>query len=114
MTDVFVDIDGYNKNVLYARRVEMFFEPNEDGTESLTGRVVWHTEWWHYSGTLLRGKSLGPRIERSVESILGEDYPVGGDTLPALAVVGAIKAAFIKHALQENLGLVTPENPDAD
>lgn len=114
MTDVFVDIDGYNKNVLYNRRLEAFFEPNEDGTESLNGRVIWHTEWWHYSGALLRGKSIGPRIERSIDAVLGEEYPVGAGALSAPTVVAALKSAFIKHALQENLGLVTPENPDAD
>ena len=113
MTDVAIELDALNRDVLYALRVEMFFQPNEDGSESLTGRVVWHTEWWHYSGNLLRGKSIGPRIERSVESILAEDYPVGDGTLPALAVVGAIKSAFIKHARQD-LGLTLPENPDAD
>jgi len=113
MTDVFIELDENNRDVLYARRVEMFFDPNEDGTESLNGRIVWHTEWWHYSGALFRGKSLGPRIERSVESILAEGYPVGEDALPALAVIGAIKAAFIKHARQD-LGLTIPEIPDAD
>lgn len=104
MTDVFIDLDATNRDVLYARRVEMFFEPNPDGSESLNGKVVWHTEWWHYSGDLLRGKSLGPRIEKSVAEVIEESYPVGGGELPALAIIGGIKSAYITHA-REHLGL---------
>ena len=113
MTDIAIDLDEHNRDVLYARRVEMFFEPNEDGTESLNGKVVWHTEWWHYSGALLRGKSLGPRIERSVESILAEEYAVGDGSIPAAVTIGAIKAAYVKHA-REHFGLDAPIGEDAD
>lgn len=110
MTDVLIDLDATNRDVLYARRVEMFFEPNPDGSESLNGKVVWHTEWWHYSGNLLRSTSLGPRIERSVASLLAEEYEVGEGTLPAVVTIGAIKAAFIKHA-REHLGLDPEPEP---
>lgn len=108
MTDVTIQLDEHNRDVLYARRVEMFFDPNEDGTPSTDGRVVWHTEWWHYSGELLRSKSMGPRIERQVADVLGEAYPVGEDELPALAIIGGLKAAFVMHA-SEHLGLSEPE-----
>lgn len=115
MSDIAIELDETNRDVLYARRVEMFFEPNPDGSESLNGKVVWHTEWWHYSGELLRGVSLGPRIERTVESILAEEYTVGEGTLPAIATIGAIKAAYVKHA-REHLGLgeEPSENPDPE
>lgn len=111
MTDVSIEIDDLNRDVLFARRVEMFFEPNEDGTESLNGKIVWHTEWWHYMGSVLRAKTLGPRIERTVEQILAEDYPVNETDIPAILVIGSIKAAFIKHAT-ESLGLNDPEPVD--
>jgi len=115
MTDVSIHLDETNRDVLYARRVEMFFEPNPDGSPSTNGKVVWHTEWWHYSGNLLRGVSLGPRIERTVEAILSEEYTVGDGALPAPAVIGAIKAAYIRHA-REHLGLgeEPSENPDPE
>lgn len=103
MTDVSIDLDEHNRDVLYARRVEMFFEPNEDGTPSVNGRIVWHTEWWHYSGELLRGKSMGPRIERDVADVLGESY--GDVTAPE--IIGGIKEAFVAHA-REDLGISEP------
>ena len=100
MTDIAIQIDENNRDVMYARRVEMFFEPNADGSESLNGRVVWHTEWWHYSGDLLRGKSIGPRIEKSIADVIGNVY---GD-LPASDIIGGINSAFIQHA-REHLGI---------
>lgn len=100
MTDVFIDLDATNRDVLYARRVEMFFAPNEDGSPSVEGRIVWHTEWWHYSGDVLRAKTMGPRIERSVADVIGNEY--GGVTAPE--IIGGIKAAFIQHA-REHLGI---------
>lgn len=108
MTEIAVEIDEHNRDVLYARRVELFFEPREDGEPSLDGKVVWHTEWWHYSGALLRGKSIGPRVERQVVDILGESYPVEGGTLDATAIIAGIKSAFMTHA-REDLGLPDPE-----
>ena len=114
MTDVTIEIDDLNRDVLYARRVEMFFEPNEDGTESLNGKVVWHTEWWHYTGSVLRAKTLGPRIERTVEQILAEEYPVGETSIPAVLTIGSIKSAFIRHATESlGLGEVDPD-PEHD
>lgn len=104
MTDVSIQLDEHNRDVLFARRVEMFFVPNEDGTPSVNGRIVWHTEWWHYSGNVKRAESRGPRIERDVSSVLGESFDLDGNELPALAIIGGIKAAFIKHA-REDLGL---------
>lgn len=111
MTEVVIEIDEHNRDVLYARRVEMFFEPREDGAPSTDGRVIWHTQWWHYSGDLLRSKSTGPRIERDVADVLDEAFDVDGTELPALAIIGGIKAAFIKHA-SEDLGLGTQEEPE--
>ena len=104
MTDVSIELDATNRDVLFARRVEMFFVPNEDGTPSVDGRIVWHTEWWHYSGAVKRAQTMGPRIERDVADVLGESFEVDGVTLAAPAIIGGIKAAFIKHA-REELGL---------
>lgn len=104
MTDVAIQIDDHNRDVLFARRVEMFFIPNDDGTPSVNGRIVWHTEWWHYTGDIKRAESLGPRIERDVADVLGESFEIGGTELPAIAIIGGIKAAFIKHA-REDLGV---------
>lgn len=108
MTDVSIDLDAHNRDVLYARRVEMFFNPNEDGTPSVDGKIIWHTEWWHYSGDIKRAQSLGPRIERDVANVLGESFAVGDVTITAPEIIGGIKAAFIKHA-REDLGLGEPE-----
>ena len=107
MSDVSIEIDANNRDVLFCRRAEMFFVPNEDGTPSVNGRIVWHTEWWHYSGDIKRAQSTAPRIERRVEDIITDDY--GG--IPAHVLVAAIKAAFIKHARQD-LGLDTQEEPE--
>lgn len=104
MTDVSIELDATNRDVLFARRVEMFFVPNEDGTPSVDGRIVWHTEWWHYSGEVKRAQTMAQRIERSVEDIITEEY----EGIPAHVIISAIKAAFIKHA-REDLGLTEPE-----
>ena len=108
MSDVSIQLDEHNRDVLFARRVEMFFVPNEDGTPSVDGRIVWHTEWWHYTGDIKRAESRGPRIERDVADVLGESFDLDGNALPAIAIIGGIKAAFIKHA-REDLGLPEPE-----
>lgn len=100
MTDVAIQLDENNREVLYARRVEMFFQPNADGSESVNGRVVWHTEWWHYTGDVCRAKTPGPRIEQAVADILGNVYA----GIPAPDIIGGIKAAFIQHA-REHLGI---------
>lgn len=95
--DVVVEISPGNNDVLYAMRAELFFRPNEDGTPSASGRVIFHTEWWHYSGEILRGKSLGPRVESEVEPLLGETY---GEMTGAQIVAG-IKAAFVTKARRQ-------------
>lgn len=61
-----------------ARRAEIFFTPNEDGTASTEGKVVWHTEWWHYIGNVKRAESLGPVIENSIAQVLGGQLRRGG------------------------------------
>lgn len=103
MTEVSVQLDDHNRDILFARRVEMLFNPNEDGTPSLDGKVIWHSEWWHYSGDIKRAASQPLRFERNVEDILTEEY----EGIPAHVLIAAIKAAFIKHA-REDLGLTHP------
>jgi hypothetical protein len=93
--------DEANRDVLVGRRLEVFFDPNEDGSASTRGRLIWHTEWWHYTGSVLRGTSLGQRIERTIEQVLAGDF--GG--IPGPVVIGAVKAAYIAHA-GEDFGLL--------
>lgn len=111
MTEVAIEIDSTNRDVLFARRVELFFEPNPDGTESLSGRVVWHTEWWHYSGDVKRAQTMGPRIERQVASLLSESYPAGEVELSALQIIAALKSAYVAHA-RAHLGLSESSDPE--
>ena len=106
MTDVFIELDENNRDVLYVRREEVFRHRNPDGTPSPEGRVIWHTEWWHYSGSVVRGQTLGPRIERTFAELFAD----GG--LPPGAILDGLHDAFIKHARQD-LGLTTLEIPDA-
>lgn len=103
--------DATNRDLLVCRRAEIMFTPNEDGSPSTTGRVVWHTEWWHYTGTIKRGASLGPLIENTIAEVLGDSYDVGlADPLPAAAIVAGIKAAYVKRAA-EHFGIgVAPES----
>jgi hypothetical protein len=114
--DVVVDIDGTNADVLYAMRAEFFFTPNEDGTPSNNGKALFHTQWWHYSGTMKRGESMGPRVESTVEVY---DTPLG--PISAAHIVLGIKAAYTRRARQQ-LGLeppaedlaMKPEIPEAE
>ena len=94
--DVQVTIDSNNRDVLIGRRLEVFFTPNEDGTPSINGKLIWHTEWWHMSGDLVRGKSMGPQIERTIEQVLAGDF--GG--IAGVEVIAAVKAAYVTHALE--------------
>lgn len=94
--DVQVVIDASNRDVLIGRRLEVFFTPNEDGTPSVNGKLIWHTEWWHMTGDLVRGKSMGPQIERTIEQVLAEDF--GG--IAGVDVIAAVKAAYVTHALE--------------
>jgi len=100
--------DASNRDVLVGRRLEVFFEPHDDGTPSVNGKLLWHTEWRHYTGDVPRGTSLGPRIERTIAQVLAGDF--GG--IPGPAVIGAVKAAYITHA-GEDLGIAPQEEPAA-
>ena len=88
--------DESNRDVLIGRRLEVFFTPNEDGTPSVNGKLLWHTEWWHMTGDVVRGKSIGPQIERTIEQVLASDF--GG--IPGVDVIAAVKAAYVAHALE--------------
>ena len=94
--DVQLIVDENNRDVLIGRRLEVFFTPNEDGTPSVNGKLLWHTEWWHMTGDVVRGKSLGPQIERTIEQVLAGDF--GG--IPGMDVIAAVKAAYVTHALE--------------
>ncbi len=96
--------DEQNRDVLIGRRLEVFFEPSADGNPSLDGKLIWHTEWQHWMGDVLRGTSLGPRIERTLEQVAAGEF--GG--LPGMDVIAAVKAAYVAHA-SEALGIGTGE-----
>ena len=94
--DVQLIVGENNRDVLIGRRLEVFFTPNEDGTPSANGKLLWHTEWWHMTGDVVRGKSIGPQIERTIEQVLAGDF--GG--MPGVEVIAAVKAAYVAHALE--------------
>ena len=72
--DVQLIVDENNRDVFIGRRLEVFFTQNEDGTPSANGKLLWHTEWWHMTGNVVRGKSIGPQIERTIEQVLAGDF----------------------------------------
>ena len=77
---------------------------------------MWHTEWEHWSGTLKRGTSLGPRIERSIESVIADTYTFGlPDAIAGLIMVLGVKSAYIHQAGMEFgidvAALAEPEPP---
>lgn len=86
--------DAQNRDVLVGRRLEVFFEPSSDGSPSLNGKLIWHTEWEHWMGDVLRGTSLGPRIERTIEQVAAGAF--GG--VPGMDVIAMVKAAYVTHA----------------
>ena len=55
-------------------------------------------------GNVLRGTSLGPRIERTIGQVAAGEF--GG--LPGMEVIAAVKAAHVAHA-SEALGVGTSE-----
>lgn len=89
--------DVTNRDVLIGRRLEVFFEPSSDGTPSLKGKLIWHTEWEHRMGDVLRGTSLGPRIERTIEQVAAGEF--GG--MPGLDVIQLVKGAYVTHASED-------------
>ncbi|WP_293716512.1 hypothetical protein [Stenotrophomonas sp. UBA7606] len=99
--------DENNRDVLFCRRAEIFFTPNEDGSPSTEGKVLWHTQWWHYIGNVKRAESLGPVIENSIAQVLGDSYYVGAaEPLPAAVIVAGIKAAYT-HRAAAHFGIET-------
>ncbi len=102
--------DDSNRDVLFCRRAEIFFTPNEDGSPSTEGKVLWHTQWWHYIGNVKRAESLGPVIENSIAQVLGDSYDVGAaERLPAALIVAGIKAAYT-HRAAAHFGIETGEH----
>jgi len=98
--------DASNRDVLIGRRLEVFFEPNADGSPSTNGKLIWHTEWRHMMGSVLRGTSPGPRIERTIEQVLSGEF--GG--IPVPQVVMAVKSAYAAHAC-EDFGIAGSPEP---
>jgi len=100
--------DLQNRDVLVGRRLEVFFEPSRDGAPSLQGKLIWHTEWEHRMGDVLRGTSLGPRIERTIEQVAAGEF--GG--MPGLDVIQLVKGAYVTHASEDfGIGAAPVEQP---
>lgn len=92
--DIIKPIDENNHDLLVCRRMECFFIPRHDGEPSADGRVLFHTEWQHYSGNVLRATSMGPQIERSIAQLLPGTYAgVAGE-----AMLAALKDMFVQAA----------------
>lgn len=108
--------DEQNRDVLIGRRLEVLFEPSADGSPSFDGKLIWHTEWQHWMGDVLRSTSLGPRIERTIAQVAAGEF--GG--VPGMDVIAMVKAAYVAHAA-EVLGIdpgaanraTSPEGDDA-
>lgn len=102
-------IDPNNRDVLVGRRLEIFFDPAEDFSVSFAGKLIWHTEWWHMTGSVIRGKSIGPKVERTIEQLMAGDF--GG--IPGVQVIAAVKAAYVQHMLEGNVAPTpTPAEPE--
>lgn len=63
---------GYHRE-LKCRRMVSLFTPNDDGSDSTTGDIEWHTEWWYYlNGSRVGGTIVGPILTRSFADLLHE------------------------------------------
>lgn len=97
--DVLRVIDATNADQLVCRRVECFFSPNTDRTPSANARIIFHTEWWAYSGEVFRGANLGPQIEVNLADVLPLQFDVGmGVPVSTTALVQGIILAFEHRA----------------
>ena len=83
---------------LLAVRVELLPRFNTDGTPSLDGKVIFHTEWWYFGFGELRGKRQGERIEHEFNEVLGRTWmvqtPDGPIEIPTMFIIGGTKEAF--------------------
>lgn len=97
--DVLRVIDATNADQLVCRRAECFFSPNTDRSPSANARIIFHTEWWAYSGDMFRGATLGPQIEVDLAEVLPLQFDVGmGVPVPTRAIVQGIILAFEQRA----------------
>ena len=99
MTRRIIVHDERHYQELFALRTELFWIPNEDGSSSANGRVVFHTLWYHFRDGIKYAETAGPRIEHSFDAILGRTFnvPVPDDDpipVPTELLMGAIKEAF--------------------
>lgn len=91
--------DERHYDELFALRTELFWVPNEDGSPSNKGRVVFHTMWYHFRDGVKFAESRGPRIEHDFDTILGRTFtvPIGPEEtleVPTALVMATIKKAF--------------------
>lgn len=100
---------------LYAPRMEVHFEPNADGSTSTRGRVVFHTQWWHFRGGLIHTKSDGPRIGRDFDTLQARQWGVVSAADGAMDtgdLIAGITLAFVEIATEALTPVsVIPDTP---
>ena len=110
--DVLRVIDDTNADQLVCRRAECFFSPNTDRSPSANAKIIFHTEWWAYSGDMFRGATLGPQIEVDLAEVMPLQFDVGmGAPVPTRAIVQGIILAFEHRARSRLLLPPTQESP---
>lgn len=116
MTARIVLHDDRHYDELYALRVELFWIPNDDGSPSTNGKVVFHTLWHHFRDGRKFAQSPGPRIEHSFDAILNRTFLVptpDGNVIPlgTMLLMGGVKQAFDELA---NEYLNPPPEPEPE
>ena len=97
--DVVRQFDATNYDRLVSPRAEIFFAPNVTAEPSIAGKVLFHTEWYSYSGDLFRGATPVPPLEIPIAGMLDKVYTLAdGSQLSAIRLVMGIKAAFAEQA----------------
>ena len=100
---------------LYAPRMEVHFEPNEDGSTSTRGRVVFHTQWWHFRGGLAHSRSDGPRIERDFDTLQARQWGAvssADGTMNTGDLIAGITRAFVEIATEALSPAAPPPAPE--
>lgn len=92
---------------LFAIRVELVFQPNEDGSPSVGGQANFHTEWWHFYQGQRIATTQGPVLRIPNERLLARSF----NEIPVPELIASIKTAFIELAVEagEAVGLPPPQ-----
>lgn len=86
---------------LYAPRLEAFFRPSADGSPSLDGLMVFHTEKWHFRDNLVFAKSPGPRIEHNFNGLFERVWTLpDGTPVNTIEVILLMEQIFVELATE--------------